>query len=188
MLRVQPVGIAVVILLIGVSAEGQETSKFGTDWPGVKDCLKFTEETGDWRGGGVKYRFLPDGTFEASYSLEYANDFQRRRQRMFRFTGTWDVDRRVLSKPEMLRLQLDPSVEGKFYVLAFHFKQVEVTPPFRSFEKFSDLFPKREGGPLDQTASLVLDEFNNYAYPGTRDSGPTDPRCRHCIVISHELG
>jgi hypothetical protein len=187
----------VLIVLAGAGAvpfqaRASETSpsKFGDEWPPLKDCLEFSEATGEWSSGAITYRFNPDGTFLIGYVSPYRNQFQRPQQRKVTFHGTWKLSRRTFTATEKARLKIPPTNRFRGYFLELSFSENKVDPPFEEGADFSVLFSSREGGPLNHRAVFLLDEQQEY--PVRRRGSSTvktksNPRHMHWIVIADDL-
>lgn len=183
-----------VAFLPAAGLEGSDTasSKFGTEWPPLKECLEFSDATGQWGSGAINYRFDPDGTFTITYSNPYRNRFERVQRRNITFEGTWRLTRRMFSATEKARLKIPPSNRFRGYFLELTFTKNAVDPPFEEGTDFSVLFPAREGGELNHRAVFLLDEQNEYPVP-VRGRNPStvrsksNPRHLHWIVITDDL-
>lgn len=167
---------------------GPDRTQFGNEWPALKECLQYSDDSGEWLGGAVTYRFEPNGNFQASYSTTYVNRLYRQRQRKIEFTGKWKLALRdiTLADQKKLNIVTKDNTKGHFLVITFH--EVTVEPPFFETEERAEMFPSAQGGRLSKEAKLFLDEINEYVIPGTRYIGKTDPRFLHWLVIDDSLG
>ncbi|MEX0727664.1 MAG: hypothetical protein WEB58_13890 [Planctomycetaceae bacterium] len=165
-----------------------DRTQFGMEWPALKECLQFSDEGGEWIGGGVTYRFEPDGGFRASYTTAFFNRLYRQRQRSIQFTGRWKLALREITTADQKELNIQTKDKTKGHFLVVTLTEVTVDPPFGEKEEISKIFPSPKGGRFSKEAKLFLDEVNEYLIPGTRYIGKTDPRFLHWIVLDDELG
>lgn len=163
----------IFLLFAGGSAR---IAEFGKEWPPLKECLEYSEETGDWAVldktipglyakegyprpvwsiyASRRFRFMPNGEFTIrfEYVAKGTNRFGRRvsvegpEQTVVR-CGKWQLDHRVPTADEGKAL-FGEAVKEKVYFLTLVFEN----------NKIATGHEKAVGSPINGTVVMGLDE------------------------------
>lgn len=152
----------------------QFQSKFGEEWPSLKECLEFSEESGAWAFQWGIYEMTaalnPDGTFVALTPLRMSRTTKVGRVKTFncdlQYRGKWELEYRLLSAEEKSQVGAGKGSNSKAYFLKMILDgtvQATATPDDeeirQNLEKnVLDLYRKNMKG----TGLLVLDEQTPY--------------------------
>ena len=160
-----------ICLFLDSEGNSQET-RFGRDWPTVKECLEFTEETGLWFNhtetiGDYTLKFDANGEFAIAWIQKTAttNRFQRDKNVETQFVrkGKWHVEYRLPSGEE--KFHLTGSADGPR--LNTHFLVLEFVG---NEEANRTEYEKSSTGKINGMFTLALYEFP--AKPGAEVSSP----------------
>jgi len=155
------------------------TSRFGTEWPELQECLAYGEETGAWGWnravtsvetedhkqritlGNVKVFFLDGGRCALGWteSETVLNRYWRRKEKTPEYTvrlvGTWTLEYRPATVPERALLGIEKRVKFNTYFLDMTFEGNAI-PAARA--DYPGLKEARVNGRL----LLALSEFQPY--------------------------
>lgn len=166
------------VLLLASSVNGQ-VSKFGQEWPSLRECLEYSDETGLWVQLGpeqsyknprkIYFRFNKDGTFSATWNelTKKTNKFGRDKSIMQEFVriGRWNLEHRRVTFDEYKTMSAEERPVGPPYAAKIHF----LTLTFVGNKETVRTEYEKDSKSINGTVTLALYEFQ--IKEGPRKSG-----------------
>ena len=187
-----------------VAAQTQAT-KFGTQWPALRKCLIFSEDTGAWgwsraltkgqtedgkgeiRLDAPKIIFTADGRFAVGWneSEKVINEYWRTKVKtephMVKFSGVWRLEYRAATVQERTTMGLEKSDAFDAWFLDMVFFKNELPAEYADYPALKDM-------KVNGRVTLVLNEFQPFKKTPKAKPVYTTPSQLLWLILRNDLG